>query len=300
MGSRMSGGEAWAIVDPSMNSTIEWTIDCGCTTTSMWWYGTSKRRCASITSSPLFTRVAEFVVTTRPMSQVGMSQRLGGRDIRERGARTAAEGSTGCRQHEPAHLGVLAGAQRLRDRRVLGVDGDDLAGPRDRGDQLTAHDQGLLVRERERAAGLERSERRAETDGPGDAVEHDVGIDIAHQLLGLVGAERGVLDLEVLGLRVEGGAVGAGGETDDLEAPRVGADHLESLGADRAGGSEDDDAAHEVMLVTSAATTLRTGRRGRARFSYCAAGAAPCAPRMSTTKTSVSPFRSVSLISPSP
>jgi hypothetical protein len=31
----MSGGDAWAMVDPSMNSTIECTIDCGCTVTSM-------------------------------------------------------------------------------------------------------------------------------------------------------------------------------------------------------------------------------------------------------------------------
>ena len=31
----MSGGLAWAMVEPSVNSTIEWTTDCGCTTTSM-------------------------------------------------------------------------------------------------------------------------------------------------------------------------------------------------------------------------------------------------------------------------
>ena len=35
IGSRMSGGLAWASVEPSTNSTIEWTTDCGCTTTSM-------------------------------------------------------------------------------------------------------------------------------------------------------------------------------------------------------------------------------------------------------------------------
>jgi hypothetical protein len=29
IGSRMSGGEAWMMVAPSENSTIEWTIDCG-------------------------------------------------------------------------------------------------------------------------------------------------------------------------------------------------------------------------------------------------------------------------------
>ena len=31
----MSGGLAWAIVDPSVNSTMEWITDCRCTTTSM-------------------------------------------------------------------------------------------------------------------------------------------------------------------------------------------------------------------------------------------------------------------------
>ena len=35
IGRRMSGGDAWAMVEPSMNSTMECTIDCGCTTTSM-------------------------------------------------------------------------------------------------------------------------------------------------------------------------------------------------------------------------------------------------------------------------
>ncbi|CNW75972.1 Uncharacterised protein [Mycobacterium tuberculosis] len=35
IGSFMSGGLAWAIVEPSMKVTIEWMIDWGCTTTSM-------------------------------------------------------------------------------------------------------------------------------------------------------------------------------------------------------------------------------------------------------------------------
>ena len=37
-GRRMSGIESWAMVAPSVNSTIEWTTDCGCTTTSIWSY----------------------------------------------------------------------------------------------------------------------------------------------------------------------------------------------------------------------------------------------------------------------
>ena len=71
IGSRMSGGLAWASVEPSTNSTIEWITDCGCTMTSMSSYGTSNSSCASITSSPLLTMVAELIVTTGPMFQVG-------------------------------------------------------------------------------------------------------------------------------------------------------------------------------------------------------------------------------------
>ena len=110
---------------------------------------------------------------------------------------------------------------------------------------------------------LERRERRAETDRSGDAVQHDVGLDIAHQLLGLVGAERRVLDAELARpARRRAARFGAGGEPDDLEAPRVRADHLERLGADRAGGAEDEDAAHAVSLAIHA-TTLDPAEAGR-------------------------------------
>ncbi|HTE62229.1 MAG TPA: hypothetical protein VK631_17885 [Solirubrobacteraceae bacterium] len=74
----MSGGLAWAIVDPSTNSTIECTIDCGCTVTSIRSYGTSNRRCASMISSPLLTSVEELVVTTSPMFQVGCASASAG------------------------------------------------------------------------------------------------------------------------------------------------------------------------------------------------------------------------------
>src|SRR5882762_5784359 len=71
MGSFMSGGLACAIVEPSTNSTIEWITDCGCTMTSMSAYATPNSSCASITSSALLTIVAELIVTTGPMFQVG-------------------------------------------------------------------------------------------------------------------------------------------------------------------------------------------------------------------------------------
>ena len=78
IGIRMSGGLAWASVEPSVNSTIECTTDCGCTTTSMRSNGTSNSRCASISSSPLFTSVAELTVTTGPMCQVGWARACSG------------------------------------------------------------------------------------------------------------------------------------------------------------------------------------------------------------------------------
>ena len=64
--------------EPSTNSTIECTTDCGCTTTSMRSNGMSNSRCASMTSRPLFIRVAELIVTTGPMSQVGWASACSG------------------------------------------------------------------------------------------------------------------------------------------------------------------------------------------------------------------------------
>ena len=97
----MSGGLAWAIVEPSTNSTIECTIDCGCTTTSMRSSGKSNSRCASITSRPLFTRVAELVVTTGPMRQVGWASACSGVTDCEPVPRPAAERAAARGQHQP-------------------------------------------------------------------------------------------------------------------------------------------------------------------------------------------------------
>ncbi len=78
IGSRMSGGLAWAMLEPSVNSTIECTIDCGCTTASMRSMATSNSRCASMISRPLFTRVEELMVTSGPMLQVGCARACSG------------------------------------------------------------------------------------------------------------------------------------------------------------------------------------------------------------------------------
>lgn len=61
-----------------MYSTMEWMIDCGCTTTSMRSKPMSNSRWASMTSSPLFTRVAELIVMTGPIDQVGWASAISG------------------------------------------------------------------------------------------------------------------------------------------------------------------------------------------------------------------------------
>ena len=76
-------------------------------------------------------------------------------------------------EHKAAHLRRGAGSERLRQRRVLGVDGHDLPGLRDALHELAADDQRLLVRQSERAPRLERCERRAESHGSGDAVDQE-------------------------------------------------------------------------------------------------------------------------------
>ena len=187
----MSGGLAWAIVEPSTNSTIEWTIDCGCTVTSIRSYGTSNSRCASITSRPLLTRVAEFVVTTSPMSQVGCASASAGVTSGERRAAAPAERAPGCGEHQPADLAVVARPQRLRDGRVLGVHRHDLTRFRGARDELAADDEALLVGEGEGRPDLERGEGRREADRAGDPVQHDVGHRLAHERDALVDAERG-------------------------------------------------------------------------------------------------------------
>ena len=139
---------------------------------------------------------------------------------------------------------MVARPQRLRDGGVLGVDGDDLAGPRGARDQLTSDDQALLVRQREGRPGVERGERGGETDRPGDPVEDDVGGGVAHESDGLVDPERRAVDAERRRLRREAGGVAAGRQAHHLEPVPVRGDHLERLRADRTGRTEDQDAAH--------------------------------------------------------
>ena len=67
----MVGKPICASTEPSTISTMEWMMDCGCTTASMRSYGTPNRKCASITSSALLASVALSMVILDPMSHVG-------------------------------------------------------------------------------------------------------------------------------------------------------------------------------------------------------------------------------------
>ena len=71
IGKHMSLWLSWAMTLLSTNSTMLWTMLCGCTTTSIWRIGTSNSQRASIISRPLLNRVAESMVILRPMLQVG-------------------------------------------------------------------------------------------------------------------------------------------------------------------------------------------------------------------------------------
>lgn len=66
----IDGGERCASTEPSTNCTMECTRLCLCTTT---WIlsGSTPKSLRSITSSPLFARVDESIVTLGPIFQLG-------------------------------------------------------------------------------------------------------------------------------------------------------------------------------------------------------------------------------------
>ena len=233
----MSGGEAWAIVEPSMNSTIECTIDCGCTTTSMRSYGDVEEQVRLDDLEALVHEGRRVRRDDGPHVPGGVRERLG------RGDRRASSARSRPRNGPPDAVSTSRRTSSCAPERSACAiaecsesTGTIWPGARERAvtrSPPTISDS-LLASASVRAA-LERRERRRQADRAGDAVEHDVGLDVAHELHGLVDAERGVLDPELRRLRLEQRAVRAGREAHDLEAPRVRPDDLESLGADRAG-----------------------------------------------------------------
>jgi hypothetical protein len=78
MGVRISGEPSCASSEPSRYSTSEWMMLCGCTTMSTRSGVSAKRKHASMSSSPLFMRVAESTEIFRPITQLGWAQAASG------------------------------------------------------------------------------------------------------------------------------------------------------------------------------------------------------------------------------
>ena len=167
------------------------------------------------------------------------------------------------------------GPQELEDRRVLGVDRQD---PRlrrlgERGDELAADDEALLVGERQVDPLAEGDDRRPEPGDADDRVQDQVGLGRRDQVADALGAreDAGVAELGRrpaggLGLRERDGdgarlarlrreplPVGGRREPGDLELARA-RDDVERLLADRAGRAEDEDPLRDRVSV---ATGLR-------------------------------------------
>ena len=163
---------------------------CGCTTTSMRSNGMSKSRCASMTSSPLLTRVAEFVVMTRPIAKFGCASACSGvtsaSSARERPRNGPPLAVTTRRR---TSLGAAA-AQALRDGRCSestgtiwpGAAAALTSGPPMMSDSLLASASVVPA--------AQRGERRLEPDGAGDAVDDDVGARARRAVVARVGADE--------------------------------------------------------------------------------------------------------------
>ncbi len=217
-----------------------------------------------------------------------MGERLLGGDAVELGAGAAAEGPPGGGDHEVVDLVVAHPGQGLRDRGVLGVDGEDLPGRGGAGDQVSADDEGLLVRQRETGPGAERGEGGQQADGAGDRVEdHVLRAEGPGELDDRLGARAdprrreaggGAGRLDGLAHRDDPGGVGddelggavrehllgdeagpgaADGEAVEGRDVPVAGEDVERLRADGAGGSQQDQApgggaGHGTEAITSA------------------------------------------------
>jgi hypothetical protein len=156
---------------------------------------------------------------------------------------------------------------------VLGVDRHDLARLGAREDDGAADDQRLLVGQRQGVARVERGERRPQTHGAGDAVEHHVALQRgrgAGRLLAEVGEGGGEL-VALAGEQV--GVAATGRQRDHPEPVRVGPDHVERLGADGPRGPEDDHVASRAHGVhparpRDAATNSRESSGSDLRFRH--------------------------------
>ena len=207
-----------------------------------------------------------------------MRERLLHGRFRQLGVRPTPERAARAGQDHALHVLAPLAAQALRQARVLRVHGDQALGLAldEVGHELAAHDQALLVRERERLARLQRREGRPEPRRADERVQHHVSLGIAGEPLRRVGADEdlGSVDPAQLPAELGGGLfvghrdegrqeladltdqqllVRPGRQPDDLEPVRVATDDVQRLRPDRSRGAEDHERTHGARVPCPAA-----------------------------------------------
>ena len=216
------------------------------------------------------------------MDQVGCASACSGVTRGQLRPITAPERPAARGDDQPAHrrAGLSpaparpGGPQALGEGRVLGVDRQELPGPRQPLHQRATDDQRLLVGERQRPPLAQRGERGGQAERAGDAVEHHVarpGRGLGHALrarqelhrppgerLAQRGHRRRVGHRDHLGAELghlpgeQLGPSATGGEGDDAEPVRVPGDDVQRLGADRSRRAEQGDGSGLVCSLVAA------------------------------------------------
>ena len=174
---RRCGPGAAGSWEPSTNSTSEWTMLCGCTTTSTWSMGTPKSHRASIISSPLLNSVAESMVILRPMFQVGCFSACSGVTSARSLAAVLRNGPPDASQDQTPHMPRWFPGQALENRVVLAVHRQDghvvpLSLARD---FLAGHHQNFLAGHRQCLPRLDRLQRRGQAGRADDGNQDEIG-----------------------------------------------------------------------------------------------------------------------------
>ena len=188
----MSVMPIWAMTEPSINSTIECTIDCGWTTTSICEAGSPNSQCASITSRPLFISVAESIVIFWPICQVGCFSASAAVTCARLSRRAAAERPARRGQDQAPHVPGRTPVQALMNGVVLAVDRQHChAVPAGRlHHQAAGHHQHFLVGEGDGLAAGDGGEHGLERRRARRGAEHDVDVGMGGHRDQSVGAAR--------------------------------------------------------------------------------------------------------------
>ena len=287
----MSGGDTCASVEPSTNSTIECTIDCGWTTASSRSQRHVEQQVRLDQLQPLVHQRRRVDGDDRAHRPRRVVQGLRRCDVGELAAVAAAERTARRGQHEPRDLARAAPAQALGQGRVLGVDRHEQVvrgrrparrpprpGPRRRSatpcwpaPRACRRPARPASRRRPAAPVMPLSTRSASmaaSSATPSAPSRTRAVGRASRSAAAAAASARARSVTpnssacAATVRV----VGAGGQAHDLEPVRVGPHDVERLGADAARAAEQD---HAPRGVTPAP------RRPRRRWPVSAQGVHP-------------------------